>query len=139
MLIEFGQGLAGNSQRGPSGHIALGDDLIYDFLHLGAGNGKAKPLHTGSVGESADFDGVDADDLTVAVDQRPAGIAGVQGGVGLDQGHGSAVDLHIPVDGGDDAVGIGTPEFHSQRIADGNHRVRSWALMCSTARSDTAS
>ena len=123
MLIEFGQGLAGDAQGGPSGHIALGDDLIHDFLHLGAGNGEAKPLNTGSVGESADFDGVDADDLTVAVDERPAGIAGVQGGVGLNQGHGAAVDLHIPVDGGDDAVGIGAPEFHPQRIADGHHRI----------------
>ena len=123
MLVEGGQGLAGDAERGPPGDIALGDDLIHDILDLGAGNGEAQAFHAGVVGEGADLHGIDADDLTVAVDERPAGVAGIQGGIGLDQGHGAAVHVHVPVDGGDDAVGIGAPEGGAQGITDGDHRV----------------
>ena len=45
------------------------DDLIHNVPDGGAGNGKADTLHTGGIGEGADLHGVDADDLTVAVDQ----------------------------------------------------------------------
>ena len=123
MLIEGGQGFAADAQSGPPGDITLRNDLVHNFLDLGTGNSEAQAFHTGVVGKGADLHGVDADDLPVAVDQRPAGVAGVQGGVGLDQGHGAAVHVHVPVDGGDDAVGVGAPEGRPQGIADGNHRI----------------
>ena len=123
MLVEGGQRFTGDTKGGSAGDIALRDDLIHNFFHLSAGNGKAKALHTGGVGKGADFHGVDADDLPVAVNQWPAGVAGVQGGVGLDERHGAAVHVHVPVDGGDDAVGVGAPEGCPKGIADGYHRV----------------
>ena len=43
------------------------------------GDGEADVLGAGDDG------GVDADDLAAGVDQRPAGVAGVDGGVGLDE------------------------------------------------------
>ena len=41
----------------------------------------------------------------------------------MQQGHGLAVYLHRPVDGGDDAVGHGAPQLHAQGVADGVGRV----------------
>ena len=41
----------------------------------------------------------------------------------MDQGHGAAVQIHVPVDGGNDSIGIGAPKGCTQRIADGNHRI----------------
>ena len=123
ILIEGGQCIAGDSQSGTSGDIALVDDLIHDVLHRGTGDGKAKTLHTGGVGKGTDLHGVDADDLTVAVDQGTAGVAGVQSGVGLDQAHGTAVNGHIPVNGRYNAVGEAAPEFTAQGIADGSDGV----------------
>ena len=123
ILVERGQGLPLQTQRGPAGDIALRDQLLCHLLHGGAGNGEAQTLHTGGVGERADLHGVDADDLTVAVDERAAGVAGIQGGIGLDQGHGAPVHIHVPPDAGDDAVGVSAPEFDTQRVADGDHGV----------------
>lgn len=58
-----------------------------------------------------------------------AGVAGVQGRRGLDQGHRITVQGHIPVDGGDDSIGQGAPKGGAQRVPDGQglvpHRQRS--------------
>ena len=123
VLIEAGEGFALNAQGGSSGNVALVNQLIHNILDGGAGNGKTNAFHTGRVGKGADFHGVDADDLAVAVDEGAAGIAGVQSGVGLNQSHGPSVHIHVPVDGGDNAVGIGAPVFDTQRIPDGSHRI----------------
>ena len=123
VLVEAGQGFSFNTNGRPSGNIALGNQLIHNVFHCGTGNGKANAFHTGRIRKGADFHGIDADDLTVTIDQRTAGVAGIQGGIGLDQGHGPTVHVHIPVDGGNDAVGIGAPVLHAQRISDGSHGV----------------
>lgn len=90
------------------------------------GRAKPSPSHCGLLlGEAgvAHFHGVDADDLPIAVDEGAAGVAVIQGGVGLDHGHGAALHLHLTVDGGDDAVGEGPPQLYAQGVADGVHRV----------------
>ena len=122
-LVEGGNGLTGEAQGGSAGYIALFDQLVGDFLDGGGRDGEAQTLHAGAAGEITHFHGVDADDLAVAVDQRAAGIAGIQGGIGLDQGHGPSPGGNIPVNGGHDAVGHGAPQLHAQRIADGHHTV----------------
>ena len=72
--------------------------------------------------------GVDADDLALEVDQRPAGVAGVDGGVGLDRVDVGAVAAaalvaggHRPVLRADDAAGDGAGQ--AQRRADRHDRV----------------
>ena len=122
-LVEGGEILALDPQPGTAGHIALADELVDDLHHRGAGNGKAQALYPGFVGKGADLHGVDPHHLAVAVDQGPAGVAGIQGGIGLDQVHGPAVDGHVPVDGGYDSVGHGAPKLHPQGVSDGHHRI----------------
>ncbi len=43
MLIEWGQALALDAQGGPSGDVALAEQLIDNGFYGGAGNGKANP------------------------------------------------------------------------------------------------
>ena len=64
--------------------------------------------------------GVDADDPAAAVDERAAAVAGVQGGVGLDDVvHQVAGDAaQRPAQGADDAGGDG--RFEAERAADGD-------------------
>ena len=95
--------------------------VVHQPAHGGGGDGKAQALHIGIGG--AHLDDVDAHHLAVLVDERAAGVAGVQGGVGLDQRHGLSVHQYIPVDGGDDAVRQRSPQLHAQGIADGVHLV----------------
>ena len=66
---------------------------------------------------------VDADDLPVLVDERAAGVAVVERGVGLDERHGHAVHIDVAVDGGHDAVGQRAAQLHATRVADGVDRV----------------
>ena len=42
---------------------------------------------------------------------------------GLEEGHRVAVGVHVPVNGGDDAVGHGAPELLAQGVADGQGRI----------------
>ena len=65
--------------------------------------------------------GVDADDLAMGVEQRAAGVAGIDGGVGLDGlvNIGAVGLLHL-ADGADDAARHGSVE-DAERIADGEH------------------
>ena len=122
-LIKDAQALTGDTQKRSAGHIALVENLGYNVLYHRTGDGEAQPLHPGTVGKGTDFGGIDADDLPAAVNQRAAGIAGVQGGIGLNQVHGAPVHIDIPVDGGNNAVGHGAPELHAQGVADCHHTV----------------
>ena len=99
-LVEAGQGDAAETQAGPTADISLLHELVDDLPHGGAGNGEANALDTCRRCAVADLQGDDADDLAVAVDERAAGVAGIDGGVGLDQGHGAATHIDVPVDGG---------------------------------------
>ena len=64
--------------------------------------------------------GVDADDLAARVDERAAGVAGVEGGVGLDDlvHHAAAGGAHAAAEGADDSGGDG--ELESVGVADGD-------------------
>ena len=53
------------------------------------------------------------------VKEAAAGVAGVDGRVGLEEGHILPVDVHLPAKGADDAVGDGAPQL-PQRVADGH-------------------
>ena len=110
------QSVAGDPQHGTA-DAAIGGQLLDDLLHRTAGHSEPQPLHGGGGGHHLHV--IDADDLTVEVHQRPAGVAGVQGGGGLDEGHGVAVQGHVPVDAGDDAVGERPVEGDPQGVADG--------------------
>src|SRR5205085_4103098 len=94
-------------RRAPAGLQPVGDGP-----GLVDGNGEADVL--GPVGGDG---GVDADDLTGRVDQRPAGVAGVDGGVGLDHA-GEVVDR--AVEGGDDAARHGGVTPQPEGVADGD-------------------
>ena len=100
-----------------------------DRAAAAAGGGHHHPHHVGGDGEAdalraagARKDrGVDADELAAMIDQRAAGIAGIDGGVGLDE------ELVVgDADLGarqrrDDAVGHGLAD--AERIADREHDV----------------
>ena len=76
----------------------------------------AKPMFWGVAADG----GVDGDDLAIGVEQRPAGVAGVDGGVGLDEvGEvGFAVGLHVAANGGHDAGADAVAIAHG--VADGD-------------------
>ena len=77
--------------------------------------------HAGVAAAGRGDHGVDADDLAVGVEQRAAGVAGIDGGVGLDGlvDVGSVGLLHL-ADGADDAARHGSVE-DAEGIADGQH------------------
>src|SRR6185436_17080978 len=58
------------------------EELVHDSADLVGGNGKAYALVAAGAGEDR---GVNADQLAAVVDQRAAGVAGVDGCVGLDE------------------------------------------------------
>ena len=62
------------------------DQVVDDWLCLVDGDGKADSFKFGC----CDFLGIDADDLSIGVDQRTAGVARVDGRIGLDAVHGVA-------------------------------------------------
>ena len=85
--------------------------------HLVHGNGEADPLRSGPHRD------VDADHLAIDVEQRAAGVARVDAGVGLDQVVVSlrAAHLHIAVEGRHDAAGHRV--LVAVGIAKGEHRL----------------
>ncbi len=87
------------------------------------------PHHVGRDGE-ADADRtaaaaidsrVDADQLATHVDQRAAGIAGIDGGIGLDEEAGIGNADMAAGKRGNDAAGGGLAD--AERVADGQHQV----------------
>jgi hypothetical protein len=86
------------------------DDLLRDGVGDLSGDGEAGAGEGAAVG---DDEGVDADEFTVGVDEGSAGVAGVDGGVGLDVAAGLAGVVGVgvlTVDGADDAAGDGELE-----------------------------
>ncbi len=86
--------------------------------------GMAKPSPSATRGRAANYQGVDADHFAGQVDQRSAGVALVDGRIGLDQ----VFDI-VAIAGVDRAPG-GADHTHSDRVleiaqrrADGDHRL----------------
>ena len=76
--VRSRRGCGGYAEQGVLGHLA-GAQLVDQRLGRVDGDGEADVL--GLAGDR----GVDADDLALHVEQRPAGVAGVDRGVGLQQ------------------------------------------------------
>ena len=108
-------GVIDDAQRGPLDASIAGQVGQYGLRRVD-GNGKTD---TGAlVGAVGGDHGVDADDLAVRVQQRAAGVAGVDGRVGLDGVlDGRALRTSNGADGADDAAGHGAAE--AKGIADG--------------------
>ena len=79
-----------------------------------------------------DDGGVDADQLALGVDQRAAGVAGVDGRVGLDEVLVAAARDPAAAERADDARGDGLAE--AERVADGEHEVADLELRRSRRR-----
>ena len=97
--------LTGDADGRPAGNVAVLDDLVDDILcgvdrdgEAHALNGRAAEGVAGQLGRG------DADDLTVFVDECAAGVAVVDGSVGLDQAHDAVIDREVAVDRGDASV-----------------------------------
>ena len=94
--------------------------LSADGLDDLRGNGESRARKRAAVG---DDEGVDPDQLAVRVDQRTAGVARIDGGVGLDEVAGLArvVGVRIgPVKRADDAARDGELEV-AEGAAEGEH------------------
>ena len=102
------------------------DDVGQDIFHVVDGQGEAQALGVDAGGGLGVLGGGDADDVAVAVKQRPAGVAWVDGTVGLEHVEGGAASVvpggDEPVQGGDDAVGEGVGQL-AQGVADGVDRL----------------
>ena len=88
------------------------------------GDGEADVVDGRGRGRGAGILGVgDADDLTVEVKQRTAGVAGVDGAVRLNEVHGQGIgEGDLPILGADKTGGEGEGQL-AQRVADGHHAV----------------
>ena len=64
-------------------HVAMLQDLLHDAAHEIDGNRKTDPF--GSAGGAVQHGGVDADQVALRVDERAAGIAEIDGGIGLNE------------------------------------------------------
>ena len=97
-------GLELNADRTPDDLVLRSNQIVVDPDHRVRGHGEANPLVTGRLGKDR---GIDPNDLVGHVDQRSAGIAGVDGRVGLNEvlelAGGPLFDGTVP--GRDDACG----------------------------------
>src|SRR5207247_3742797 len=78
--VLVGVGDAGDPHRAAH-HAAVGDDLVHDEAGQVRGHGEADPLVAAGLRVDG---GVDADELAAGVDEGPAGVAGIDGGGGVD-------------------------------------------------------
>jgi len=83
-------------------HAAIGDEVVGDAFCRINGDGEADP---GSRSAGRIDGGVDADDFTVRIDERAAGVAAIDGRIGLNGfvDEGGLAGLHGAAQGADDA------------------------------------
>src|SRR6267143_2404686 len=99
-------------------NATVGDEVVGDVLRGVDGDGEADP---GSRSAGRIDGGVDADHFTVRIDERAAGVAAIDGCVGLDSfvDKGGLAGLHGAAQGADDA---GSERgLETERIADGKN------------------
>src|SRR5690606_6798520 len=112
LLSKFGvQVTEGDAEEGAA-HASGGEDLVNHVVREVDRDGEPEP--DGAAG-GANHRGIDADDAAAGVEERAAGVAGVDRGVGLDE----LVKAGAPgaaVRGGDHAAGDGA--FEPGRVAD---------------------
>ena len=122
-VVEGGSHLADRTDRNAdqrtARYIAVDDQLFDDGLDGGHGDGEAEALEAGG----RDLVGGDADDLAVLVEQRAARIAGVDGSVGLNEGHHIVVDGNAAVGGRNDAGCDRALQVEAAGVADDDGRL----------------
>ena len=94
---------------------------MLEFVQHGFGAVDGRRKTDADVALRSQNGGVDADDRAVRIQQRAAAVAGVDGGVGLDQAFQLRVflGLQASVERADDARSQGS--FESEGVADGEH------------------
>ena len=108
----------------PGGQV---HQLFQAVLRLVDGDGEADVVHRAAAAGGGGLGLVDADELPGHVQQGPAGVAGVDGGVRLDEPGGSdgraalIGEGQVPTQGADHAGGHGLAV--AQGVADGHHRL----------------
>jgi hypothetical protein len=108
-------GVGDDAERGTADAAVTGEVGKDGF---GGVDGYGKADAGALVGAVGGDHGVDADDFSVGVEERAAGVAGVDGGVGLNGVfNGRAVGVADGADGADDAGGHGAGE--AEGVADG--------------------
>ena len=120
---ELGRLLVGQILRHESQpaayHVAVRQDLLHDAAHQIDGNGKADAF--GSPVGAVQHGGIDADQIAVGVDERAAGIAEIDGGIGLDEILEGGEAKLAAAGGADDALRHGLAQ--AVGIADGQHDI----------------
>ena len=114
-----------------AGHITVVDQIGEHGGHVVNGNGEADALNAGAgIGGAGVLGGGDANHLAVHVEQGAAGVAGVDGGIGLNHadGGGAAAGGNLPVDAADVADGLGGGKL-AQRIADSGDHIADGQVM----------
>ncbi|CAN4032706.1 NADAR domain-containing protein, partial [Dysosmobacter welbionis] len=118
-----GQGADGGAQIGLVAHIAVGHDVLDHADDVIDGDSEAQALHTlAGAAVAGVFGGHDTHHLAVAVQQRTTGVAGVDGGIGLDHIEGRAVHVDGAVHAGDHAAAHGERQV-PQGVANGQNPV----------------
>ena len=120
LIVQLGL-LAQDAQGGAEALPGV-DHLVEEGQGVADGDDQAQALDDGIVFNAGDFGGGDAHHLAIGVDQGAAGVAGVEGGAGLEQVHVLAVHLDGAGGGGDNAFGLGAVQV-AHGVADGVHRV----------------
>ena len=122
-------GLVADGQHGDADEglfdVAVFNDALHNAVDLIDGNGKADVINGGAGrGGRAGILGVgNANHLAIHIEQGAAGVAGVDGTVGLDQVHGGAGGHgDLPIQGTDNTGGFGEGQL-TQGVADGHHAV----------------
>src|SRR5699024_8291573 len=111
-----GQVLADHAEAAAP-YFTVFHDLVVNRHHQVAGNREANAdIATGARQDG----GVDADQFAVQIDQRAARVAGVDGGVGLNEVF-EAIPEAVATEAADDAGGDGLGQ--AERVADGNDEV----------------
>ena len=106
--------LAGDANGRTAGNVTVLNQLINNILGGVDRDGKAHALNGGAAERIAgQLSGRDADHLTVLVDECAAGVAVVDGSIGLNQRHNTVIDGQIAVDSGNTAAGDGVRKLHA--------------------------
>ena len=112
-------------------HVSAGDIAVVNEIgdnahHVINGDGEADALDgRAGIGGAGILGSGDADDLAVHVEQRAAGVTGVDGRVGLQHTDNGIVGGDLPVDAADIAHGLRGSQT-AKGIADGNRDPEQW-------------
>jgi hypothetical protein len=124
----------GNEAQPAARHVALRQDLFHDAAHQI--DGIAKPMPSGPPYCTVQHRGVDADQIALRIDERAAGVAEIDGGVGLNEILESRQSQLAAAGGADDALRHGLAD--PVGIADGEHDIAHPQRVGAAHRHDSA-